>query len=90
MKTVILCIAMLVSSLVLMVEGNALGAPGAACDTLSPRKSAHLGAAAQTTPNPYSIDLSPFYNNGSFTYIPGQTYTCKLFNFQTTEISSYS
>ncbi len=74
---VVLCIAMLVSSLVLMVEGNGSGAPAAACDTLSPQQAAHQNAAAQTAPNPYSINLSPFYNNGSLYYTPGQTYTCK-------------
>ncbi len=58
-----------------MVKGFGAGAPAAACSTLSPLQAQHLNAAAQTVPNPYSINITAFYKNGSFSYYPGLTYT---------------
>ena len=62
----------------MLVEGLSGGAPSGACDTLSPNPmpAAH-GADPQTSTVPYSIDISAFMENGTFTYYPGQTYTCE-------------
>ena len=59
------------------VESLPNGAPTQACDTLSPDPGPH-GALPQTTPVPYSIDLSPFADgSGGYSYQPGETYNCK-------------
>ena len=73
----LLCVSLVMSSIGLLVEGNMSGAPAAACDGLSLNPIAH-GAQPQTSAVPYAINLMPFYSNGSFTYYPGMTYTCKL------------
>ena len=53
------------------------GAPQGACVTLSPDPNQH-GSQPQTSPVPYSIDLSPFDDGaGGYQYTPGNTYTCK-------------
>ena len=56
------------------------GAPAAACDNLTPRQNSQGGGHAgpsQSVPVPYLIDLSPFDDNNTFQYTPGETYTCK-------------
>ncbi len=73
----LLCVSLVMSSIGLFVEGNIIGAPAAACDGLAPNPTAHA-AQPQTSAVPYAINLMPFYSNGSFTYYPGMTYTCKL------------
>lgn len=75
----LICVSLVMSSIGLLVEGNMLGAPAGACDSLSPNPTAH-GAQPQTSDVPYTISLMPFYNanDSSFTYYPGRTYTCKL------------
>ena len=56
------------------VECRPEGAPASACSTLTPQ---HPGSS-QTSPIPYSIDLSPFDDGlGNFSYIPGLAYDCK-------------
>ena len=57
------------------------GAPAAACDDLTPSQNSqgtagHAGPA-QSVLVPYIIDLSPFEDNETFQYTPGETYTCK-------------
>ena len=72
----VLCLALLVSisSLTVLVEGLSTGAPVAACDTLSPNPIGHE-AGPQGSAVPYSIDISAFLENGTYSYYPGRTYT---------------
>lgn len=59
------------------VEGLSSGAPEEACETLSPSPAAH-GAAPQETPVPYQVVLESLDDGtGSFSYAPGESYTCK-------------
>ena len=72
------CVVLL--ALLCSAESLPTGAPLEACDTLTPNAVAHL-ALPQTTPAPYSIDLSPFASSdGGYSYLPGETYTCELSN----------
>ena len=51
------------------------GAPRTACDTLTPN---HRSNTPQTSEVPYVIDFSVFdFENDSYVYNPGRTYTCK-------------
>ncbi|XP_064406781.1 defense protein l(2)34Fc-like [Halichondria panicea] len=77
----LICVSLVMSSIGLLVEGNMLGAPAGACDSLSPNPTAH-GAQPQTSDVPYTISLMPFYNanDSSFTYYPGRTYTLGITN----------
>ena len=78
MRTLLLGVALLASLYgPQQVSSFSMGAPIDACDTLSPNPTRH-GAQPQTTEVPYIIDLSPFDDNGTLEYSPGQTYTCKL------------
>ena len=64
------------------VESFPSGAPSAACDDLTPRplgeSSGHV-APAQPNTLPYIFNITPFDDNGTYQYTPGQTYTCKDF-----------
>ena len=65
------------------VESFPSGAPAAACDTLTPTQDSGRGHVEppQNTTVPYMIDIiSPFNDNGTLRYTPGQTYTCKDFS----------
>ncbi|XP_064384961.1 defense protein l(2)34Fc-like [Halichondria panicea] len=77
----LICVSLVMSSIGLLVEGNMIGAPAGACDTLSPNPTAH-GAQPQTSDVPYTISLMPFYNasDSSFTFYPGRTYTLGIAN----------
>jgi len=73
----LLCLVVLVSSS-LLVQARSSGAPGGACDNLTPSASGH-GSVIQTTTVPYNVDPSPFLVNTSYLqYYPGMTYTCEL------------
>ena len=64
------------------VESFPTGGPSAACDDLTPRpqgSSAGHVDPAQPTPLPYIFNITPFDDNGTYQYTPGQTYTCKDF-----------
>ena len=67
------------TSLALIVSfANSLpdGAPRTACDTLTPN---HRSNSPQASDVPYAIDFSVFdFENDSYVYNPGRTYTCKL------------
>ena len=80
MRALLLCIALLQASVYHQVSSLSGGAPVQACSTLSPDPTAH-GAQTQTSTVPYSIDLSPFCSNGTYSYYPGRSYTCKYFPF---------
>ena len=63
------------------------GAPGGACDSLTPN---HGGNAPQMTEVPYVIDLMQFSdNNGSYLYIPDQTYTRKKLLYKSQRVTLY-
>ncbi len=72
----VLLVSLLSAILVNHVECFSSGAPLEACGTLSPLPAGH-GAQPQTTPVPYELDLSSLLDeNGDFSYVPGETYTC--------------
>ena len=79
MKTLLLCVALLQTSL--QVSCLSSGAPAAACSTLSPNPTQH-GAQPQISTVPYIVDLVPFCDSATNTYMyyPGQNYTCKFNN----------
>lgn len=76
MKTLLLVAAVLLYAG--LVESFPNGAPVGACDTLTPLLNP-MGHSEppQTSPVPYSIDLSPFNNSGVWEYTPGNVYTRK-------------
>ena len=52
------------------------GAPETACDSLTPN---HASNTPQISDVPYVIDFGVFdFENGSYVYNPGRTYTCKI------------
>lgn len=70
-------------------EGLSSGAPEEACETLSPAPAAH-GAAPQETPVPYQVVLESLDDGtGSFSYAPGESYTCKKINVVSYMHASY-
>jgi hypothetical protein len=61
------------------IESLPTGAPAGACDNLTPfRNPAGHADPPQTTAVPYMINLTPFNNNETWQYTPGNTYNCKL------------
>ena len=76
---VVLFIVSVVALLQQEVSANSGGAPAGACDTLAPNPATNGGHGAdpQTSNVPYSIDLSPFSSNDTYSYYPGQSYTRK-------------
>ena len=64
------------------VRSNSVGAPSAACTTLTPD---HGGIASQTSPSPFELSNTTFqeltfdaYNQATHSYMPGVTYNRKL------------
>lgn len=82
MKTLVLCIAIFLTSVYPdQVSSLSNGAPAAACSTLAPDADQH-GAVSQTSDAPYDIDLTPFCKDGTYSYEPDQVYTmCKTINY---------
>lgn len=78
MKTLLLVAASAALLYAGLVESLPNGAPAGACDTLTPLLNP-MGHSEppQTSPVPYSIDLSPFNNSGVWEYTPGTVYTRK-------------
>ena len=76
---IVLFIVSVVALLQQQVSAFTGGAPAGACDSLTPNPAANGGHGAdpQTSNVPYSIDLSPFCSNGTYSYYPGQSYTRK-------------
>ena len=58
------------------VEGRSTGAPPEACALIQPQHP----SSPQTSPVPFSVDLSAFTGNTSTSYTPGQTYISKECN----------
>ncbi|XP_065907830.1 putative defense protein [Dysidea avara] len=56
------------------VEGRSTGAPPEACALIQPQHP----SSPQTSPVPFSVDLSAFTGNTSTSYTPGQTYIITL------------
>ena len=74
MRALVTVLLLLVSTVVPVISFPT-GAPLEACSTVTPNHP----ATAQTSTNPYSIDLSVFDDgSGGFTYLPGRTYQCEF------------
>lgn len=53
------------------------GAPGLACQSLTPLLAAHTDGPQTSSTSPYSVNLTALDDgNGGFAYIPGVSYSC--------------